>query len=145
MVGSPYQTKENLAEELFFLKEIKPEMCGIGPFISHKNTPFKEEKSGTVEMTLFMLGLIRLTLPEVLLPATTALGTIDAFGREKGINAGANVLMPNLSPEMTRKKYALYDNKLATGVESAEQIENLKIQMQNIGYEIISDRGDIKE
>lgn len=142
MVGSPYQTKENLAEELIFLKEIKPEMCGIGPFISHKNTPFKEEKSGTVEMTLFMLGLIRLTLPEVLLPATTALGTIDAFGREKGINAGANVLMPNLSPISVRKKYMLYDNKICTGDEAASCIECLKKRIERTGCKIVVSRGD---
>ena len=98
MVGSPYQTEENLVNELLFLKELRPHMVGIGPFISHKDTPFKDKPSGTVNLTLFMLGLIRLTLPKVLLPATTALGTIDPLGREKGIKAGANVLMPNLSP-----------------------------------------------
>ncbi len=87
MVGSPYQTEEDLANELLFLKKINPQMCGIGPFISHKDTPFKDQKSGTAELTLFMLGLIRLTLPNVLLPATTALGTIDPLGREKGILA----------------------------------------------------------
>ena len=145
MVESPYQTEEDLANELLFLKKIKPHMCGIGPFISHKETPFHSEKSGTVELTLFMLGLIRLTLPNVLLPATTALGTIDKLGREKGINAGANVLMPNLSPVGVRKKYQLYDNKICTGDESAQCIECLKNKIKTTGCEIIIDRGDYKE
>ena len=145
MVGSPYQTDEDLANELIFLKEIKPHMCGIGPFISQKDTPFKQEKSGTAELTLFMLGLIRLTFPNILLPATTALGTIDKFGREKGINAGANVLMPNLSPVSVRKKYQLYDNKICTGDEAAQCIECLKERVKTTGCEIVVNRGDYKE
>ncbi len=145
LVGSPFQTKEIIAKEFKFIEEFSPQMCGIGPFIPQKDTPFKNEKSGTAEETAYYLSIIRLIKPNILLPATTALGTIKQGGREFGILSGANVLMPNLSPERERKKYALYDNKLSTGVESAEQIENLKIQMQNIGYEIISDRGDIKE
>lgn len=145
LVGSPYQTEEIIAKEFKFIEEFSPEMCGIGPFIPQKDTPFKSEKSGTAEETAYYLSIIRLIKPNILLPATTALGTIKEGGRELGILSGANVLMPNLSPEKERSKYALYDNKLATGVESAEQIEKLKIQMQNIGYEIISDRGDIKE
>ncbi len=144
LVGSPYQTEEIIAKEFKFIEEFSPEMCGIGPFIPQKDTPFKSEKSGTAEETAYYLSIIRLIKPNILLPATTALGTIKEGGRELGILSGANVLMPNLSPEKERSKYALYDNKLATGVESAEQIEKLKIQMQNIGYEIISDRGDIK-
>lgn len=145
LVGSPYQTAEIIAKEFKFIEEFSPQMCGIGPFIPQKDTPFKNEKSGTAEETAYYLSIIRLIKPNILLPATTALGTIKEGGRELGILSGANVLMPNLSPEKERSKYALYDNKLATGVESAEQIEKLKIQMQNIGYEIISDRGDIKE
>ena len=144
MVGSPYQTEDDLANELIFLKEINPEMCGIGPFISHKDTPFKKEKNGSVELTLFMLGLIRLTLPNVLLPATTALGTLDDNGREKGINAGANVLMPNLSPTNVRKKYMLYDNKICTGDEAAQCIKCLKTRIRRTGCEIVTDRGDYK-
>lgn len=145
LVGSPYQTEEIIAKEFKFIEEFSPEMCGIGPFIPQKDTPFKSEKSGTAEETAYYLSIIRLIKPNILLPATTALGTIKEGGRELGILSGANVLMPNLSPEITRKKYALYDNKLATGVESAEQIENLKIQIQKIGYEIVCDRGEIKE
>ncbi len=144
MVGSPYQTEENLASELIFLKKLNPHMCGIGPFISHKDTPFKNEESGTAELTLFMLGLIRLTLPNVLLPATTALGTIDPLGREKGIKAGANVLMPNLSPGSVRKKYMLYDNKICTGDEAAECLECLKNRIKTTGCEIEITRGDYK-
>ena len=145
LVGSPYQTDEIIAKEFKFIEEFSPQMCGIGPFIPQKDTPFKNEKSGTAEETAYYLSIIRLIKPNILLPATTALGTIKKDGRELGILSGANVLMPNLSPEKERSKYSLYDNKLATGVESAEQIEKLKLQMQNIGYGIISDRGDIKE
>lgn len=142
MVGSPYQTDEDLANEMMFLKELNPQMVGIGPFIAHKDTIFKNEKSGSVDLTLFMLGLIRLTLPKVLLPATTALGTLDEFGREKGIKAGANVLMPNLSPLNVRKKYMLYDNKICTGDESAKCIECLRRRIETTGCEIVTDRGD---
>ena len=145
LVGSPYQTDEIIAKEFKFIEEFSPEMCGIGPFIPQKDTPFKDEKSGTAEETAYYLSIIRLIKPNILLPATTALGTIKEGGRELGIISGANVVMPNLSPETERKKYALYDNKLATCVESAEQIEKLKMQMQKIGYEIVCDRGDIKE
>ena len=145
MVESPYQTKEDLANELLFLKELNPQMVGIGPFISHKDTPFNNKKSGTTELTIFMLGLIRLTLPNVLLPATTALGTIDEFGREKGILAGANVLMPNLSPLSVRKKYMLYDNKICTGDEAASCIECLKRRIEKIGYKIVTDIGNYKK
>lgn len=144
MVGSPFQTEEDLANELIFLKKLNPQMVGIGPFVPHKDTPFKEEKRGTVDLTLFMLGLIRLTLPNVLLPATTALGTIDPLGREKGIKAGANVLMPNLSPVSVRKKYMLYDNKICTGDEAAQCIECLKQRINSTGYKIVVDRGDYK-
>jgi len=142
MVGSPYQTPKTLAKDLRFIEEFKPDMCGIGPFIPHKNTQFKDEKSGTVEFTCFLLSIIRLICPEVLLPATTALGTIDPKGREKGILAGANVIMPNLSPNSVRKKYEIYDNKLCTGEESAQQVKELEIKMKDIGYEIVIDRGD---
>lgn len=145
MVGSPYQTEEDLANELIFLNQFKPHMIGIGPFISHKDTPFKNEKSGTLELTLFMIGLVRLTLPNSLLPATTALGTIDSIGREKGINSGANVIMPNLSPFDVRKKYMLYDNKICTGEESAYCVECIKKRIKTTGCEIVTDRGDYKE
>lgn len=144
MTGSPFQTEENLAEELLFLKELSPQMCGIGPFIPHQDTPFRENPAGSVETTLFMLGLIRLTLPDVLLPATTALGTLDPQGREKGISFGANVLMPNLSPSDVKKKYLLYDNKICTGDEAARCIECLKARIKKTGCEIVTDRGDHK-
>lgn len=142
MVNSPYQTNENLANELLFIKKVRPQMVGIGPFISHKDTPFKDFDDGTAELTTFLLSLIRLTLPGVLLPATTALGTIDPFGREEGIESGANVLMPNLSPRTVRKKYMLYDNKICTGDEAAQCIECLKNRVKTTGCEIITDRGD---
>lgn len=142
MVGSPYQTFENLADDMLFLKELNPQMVGIGPFIPHHDTPFADQKAGSADLTLFLLGLIRLLLPKVLLPATTALGTIDSDGREKGILAGANVIMPNLSPPQVREKYLLYDNKLCTGDEAAESLRSLTQRMQKIGYEIQVSRGD---
>ena len=142
MVGSPYQTIDNIADDLLFLKKLDPEMIGIGPFIPHKETPFADEQAGTLELTLYLLSIIRLMLPTVLLPATTALGTIDPRGRELGILAGANVVMPNLSPVSVRKKYDLYDNKICTGEEAAECMNCLKKRIESIGYEIVTDRGD---
>ena len=144
MVGSPYQTTENLAKDLKFIEEFSPHMCGIGPFIRHKDTPFKDEKDGSVELTLFLLSLIRLIKPTILLPATTALGTLLSDGREKGILAGANVVMPNLSPLSVRKKYMLYDGKIATGQESAQCVDDLKDRMKEIGYNVVTARGDAK-
>lgn len=144
MVGSPFQTAECLAEDMIFLHDIQPHMVGIGPFIPHHDTPFADEKQGTLELTLFMLGLLRLMLPNVLLPATTALGTIDPNGREMGILAGANVVMPNLSPKGVRKKYLLYDNKICTGDEAAECRQCLERRMNKIGYRIAVSRGDFK-
>ena len=142
MVGSPYQTKENLADDMLFLHKLQPHMVGIGPFISHHDTPFKDEPSGTLEETLFLLGLIRLSLPQVLLPSTTALGTIDPKGRELGIKAGANVIMPNLSPVSVREKYLLYDDKICTGEESAQCKTCLQNRIESIGYQIVTSRGD---
>lgn len=142
MVGSPYQTPEHLAEDMLFIRKLTPHMVGIGPFIPHHDTPFSGKAAGTLALTLFLLGLLRLMLPKVLLPATTALGTIDENGRELGILAGANVVMPNLSPENVRKDYSLYDNKLCTGEEAAEYQERLKKRMEAIGYHITAARGD---
>ena len=144
MVGSPFQTDRDLANEFAFLKRVNRQMVGIGPFITHKDTPFSAFESGSAEKTLFMLSLIRLTLPRVLLPATTALGTLDARGREKGILAGANVLMPNLSPVSVRGKYMLYDNKICIGEEAAQCVECLKNRIKTTGHEIVTDRGDYK-
>ena len=144
MVGAPYQTVENLADDFLFLKELDPEMVGIGPFIPHQDTPFHGEKSGTLEDTLFYLALLRLMLPHVLLPATTALGTIHPKGREMGVLSGANVVMPNLSPVSVRKKYMLYDGKICTGDEAAECRHCLSRRMEQIGCQIVSDRGDYK-
>lgn len=142
MVGSPFQTAENLADDMLFIKELNPQMVGIGPFIPHKDTPFAKELTGTLELTLYMLGLLRLMLPKVLLPATTALGTIHPEGRELGILAGANVVMPNLSPMNVREKYLLYNNKICMGDEAAESVEQLKMRMKDIGCEVVVSRGD---
>ena len=144
MVGSPYQTAKELAADLKFIERFSPEMCGIGPFIPHNATPFANESAGTLELTLYLLSIIRLIKPNILLPATTALGTIDPLGREKGILAGANVVMPNLSPVSVRKKYELYDNKICTGEEAAECRGCLARRMNSIGYQTVTDRGDIK-
>lgn len=145
MVGSPYQTTAHIAKDLKFIEEFKPDMCGIGPFIPHSDTPFADMKAGTVELTCFLLSIIRLIYPPVLLPATTALGTIDNNGREKGILAGANVVMPNLSPLAVRKKYSLYNNKISTGSESAQCKAELEQKIICIGYRVVTERGDIKK
>lgn len=142
MVGSPYQTVECLVEDMLFMSEFKPHMIGMGPFIPHKDTPFKDFKAGSIETTLFLLSLCRIALPDVLLPSTTALGTLKGDGRQLGILAGANVVMPNLSPLEVRKKYLLYDNKIGTDYDAEEGIEKLKAQMEEIGYEMVIGRGD---
>ena len=142
MVGSPYQTAENLADDLLFLKKLQPQMCGIGPFIPHKDTEFRDFSQGSLELTLTLLAVIRLMHPRILLPATTALGTIHPQGRELGILHGANVVMPNLSPLEHRKDYAIYDNKICTGDEAAECIRCLSVRVQRIGYKIVTERGD---
>lgn len=144
MVGSPYQTSETLAKDLKFIEEFAPEMCGIGPFIPHHATPFAEYEAGSVELTLYLLSLIRLMHPRILLPATTALGTLQADGRERGMLAGANVVMPNLSPLQTRKKYELYNNKASAGLEAAEHKRELEQRMQQIGFAVVTHRGDYK-
>ena len=144
MVGSPYQTSESIAKDLKFIEDFKPQMCGIGPFIPHKATPFASEKAGSVDFTCYLLSIIRLIHPNILLPATTALGSLEEMGREKGIMAGANVVMPNLSPYDNRKKYELYNNKLFGNAESAQAISDLKRRMSDIGYEIVVDRGDAR-
>lgn len=144
MVGSPYQTNSDIVNDLKFIEKFKPDMCGIGPFITHKDTPFASFENGSVELTCYLLSIIRLIHPFVLLPSTTALGTIDRGGREKGILAGANVVMPNLSPDGAKKKYTLYNNKIFSGEESAFGLNDLKSRFANIGYEIVTDRGDVK-
>ncbi len=142
MVGSPHQTIETLYQDLQFIKELEPQMVGIGPFIPQKDTPFAKESAGTMEQTLRLLSIIRLIHPKVLLPSTTALGTIHPQGREKGILAGANVVMPNLSPVDVREKYKLYDNKICTGDEAAECRFCLEKRMESIGYHVTVSRGD---
>lgn len=142
MVGSPGQTAEHLAKDLVFIRELEPHMVGIGPFIPQKDTPFGQETAGTLELTVYLLSIIRLMLPQVLLPATTALGTIHPKGRELGILAGANVCMPNLSPVAVRKKYALYDDKICTGDEAAECVRCLQNRIEGIGYHVAPGRGD---
>lgn len=142
MVGTPGQTAETLAKDFLFLKELEPEMVGIGPFVPHHDTPFRRYPTGPVDLTTACLSLTRIMLPKVLLPATTALSTIDADGRERGILAGANVVMPNLSPPDAREKYELYDNMLSTSAESVEGMNNLASRMQRIGYRLDFGRGD---
>ncbi len=144
MVGSPYQSERELAMDLKFIEEFAPDMCGIGPFIPHKATDFAKESAGSVSLCCYLLSIIRLISPKILLPATTALGTLSEDGRERGILAGANVVMPNLSPREHREKYELYDNKLCTDAESAQSLDTLRRRMQAIGYEIVVDRGDAK-
>ncbi|MBR1598127.1 MAG: [Lachnospiraceae bacterium] len=142
MVGSPYQTHDNLASDLCFIQEFRPHMVGIGPYITHADTPFADMNNGTLEDTLLLISILRLMDPELLLPATTSLGTIHPLGREMGIKAGANVVMPNLSPVGVRKQYMLYDNKICTGEEAAECVGCMDRRMEAIGYKVVTSRGD---
>ena len=144
MVGSPYQTTAHLIADLRFLQELQPDMIGIGPYITHHATPFKDMPSGSAELTLRLLSILRLMFPYVLLPATTALGTLLPDGRERGLQAGANVVMPNLSPTGVRKKYDLYENKICTGEESAQCRNCLELRVKAAGYRVVTDRGDVK-
>lgn len=144
MIGAPGQTKAHLLEDLRFLQQLRPHMIGIGPFIPHQDTPLHAEKPGSLQETLHLLAILRLLFPQVLLPATTALGTIHPKGRELGILSGANVIMPNLSPTNVRGKYLLYDGKICTGDEAAECRSCMERRMHKIGYVISEDRGDSK-
>ena len=145
MVGSPFQTKENLIADLRFLQELKPDMIGIGPYLTHKDTPFKDFQNGSFELTLRLVSILRLMFPYALIPATTALGTIRTGGREAGLKAGANVVMPNLSPLKFRKHYAIYENKISTGEEAAQGVERLRNQVKNAGYNVVTDIGNVKK
>ena len=145
MVGAPYQSVKHIAEDLKFIEEFKPDMCGIGPFIPHRDTPFRDKTAGTLELTCFLLSCIRIIHPSMLLPATTALGTIDPRGREQGIEAGANVIMPNLSPSDVRKNYELYDDKSRMGDNPINCVGSLNARMESINYRIVTDRGDIRK
>lgn len=136
MVGSPYQTSENLADDLLFLKELQPDMVGIGPFIPHNDTIFKDYSPGTLDLTVKMIALTRILLPKVLLPSTTALSTIAEDGRERGFMAGANVVMPNLTPEDFRENYSLYNNKLSSGAESGNGLDELKKCAESCSMEL---------
>lgn len=142
IVGAPFQTAAHMATDLKFIEEFQPDMCGIGPFVPHHATPFANEAPGTAELTCYALSIIRLIQPTLLLPATTALGTIDSEGRERGVLSGANVVMPNLSPVAVRKNYELYDDKISTGEEAAEYLDQLAARMLRIGYRVVVDRGD---
>jgi biotin synthase len=142
MVGVPNQTIDHIIEDIRFLQELQPQMIGIGPFIPHWDTPFRNEKGGTLELTLRLLGILRLMFPKVLLPATTALGSISENGRILGLKTGCNVIMPNISPEDARKKYNLYDNKLISGSETAEGISLLRQEIEAAGYIVADERGD---
>ncbi|MBP8796777.1 MAG: [FeFe] hydrogenase H-cluster radical SAM maturase HydE, partial [Lachnospiraceae bacterium] len=145
MVGSPGWQLEYLARELCYIKKLRPHMIGIGPFIPHKDTVFAKETGGSLDLTLNLVAMLRLMNPNAMIPATTAVGTIDPRGREKAILSGANVVMPNLSPVSVRKNYMLYDNKLCTGDEAAECRKCLDARIRSIGYEIVTDRGDYRE
>jgi biotin synthase len=142
MVGAPYQTVEDIICDLRYMQELQPQMIGIGPFVPHRDTQFRDEKSGTAELTIRLLGIIRLMFPRVLLPATTALGTIAENGRERGLKTGCNVIMPNLSPAAVRRKYSLYDNKIYSGSEAAECCGEMRELIARAGYEVSTERGD---
>lgn len=145
MVGSPYQTAENLLADLRFLQELLPDMIGIGPYLTHEQTPFADKENGSMELTLRLISVLRLMFPYALLPSTTALGTIHPKGRELGLKAGANVVMPNLSPVNVRKLYELYENKICTGEEAAQCRGCLEQRVENAGYKIVTDIGNVKK
>ena len=145
MVGAPFQTIRDLAQDIMFLQELQPHMIGIGPFIPHKASPFANEPAGNVELTLFLISLLRVIFPDALIPATTALNTLSSTGRIDGIRAGANVVMPNLSPEENRKKYDLYEGKSKGGIETADGLKDLILEMEKINYKILlNERGDYR-
>lgn len=144
MVGSPGQTADNIVEDILFMESFQPQMIGIGPYLPQRDTPFAGERAGGLEDTLMLISIFRLMFPAALIPSTTSLATVAHDGRERGILAGANVVMPNLSPPENRAKYALYDNKRAFGAEAAEGLRELEAQMERIGYEVSYDRGDFK-
>jgi len=145
MVGSPYQTIDNIVEDILFIQELCPEMIGLGPFLSHKDTPFANFANGSLNMTLMLLSIFRIIFPDALIPSTTSLNTLDKEGRRLGILAGANVLMPNLSPQINRKDYSLYDNKSSFGLESAEHKLELDNYLKRFGYKISNSRGDYEK
>lgn len=145
MVGSPFQTKEDILQDIRFIQQLKPEMIGIGPYLPHTDTPFANYEKGSLDLTLILLSIFRILFPKVLLPATTALATLQENGRELGILAGANVVMPNVSPQPSRKKYSLYDNKVSSDEEAIEGIEKLQVKLKSIGYEISWARGDYRK
>lgn len=145
MVGTPYQTPDTLAADMEFMGRFQPAMVGIGPFLPHKDTPFSDCPVGSQELTLFLLSLTRIMLPDALIPATTALGTVAQDGRIQGVLAGCNVVMPNLSPQNVRKSYMLYDNKSGTELSAEESLNLLKKQMESIGREVVVGRGDHKD
>lgn len=144
MVAPPYQTTQHLIKDLRFLQQLEPDMIGIGPYINHKDTPFKDMPSGSLELSLRMLSILRLMFPYALLPSTTALGSIHPHGRELGLQAGGNVVMPNLSPSAVRQHYAIYNNKLHSGLEAAQSLAALKEEIKKAGYQIVVDKGDVR-
>lgn len=142
MVHTPTQTNEDLVEDLLFLQDFKPAMCGIGPYLSHDDTPLANNENGSVEETIVMVSLVRLMLPNCLLPSTTALGTLEKIGREKALKAGANVVMPNLSPVNVREKYEIYQDKICTGDEAAHCRNCIEGKINTIGLTVDMSRGD---
>lgn len=144
MVAPPYQTTQHLIKDLRFLQQLEPDMIGIGPYINHKDTPFKDMPSGSLELSLRMMSILRLMFPYALLPSTTALGSIHPHGRELGLQAGGNVVMPNLSPSAVRQHYAIYNNKLHSGLEAAQSLAALKEEIKKAGYQIVVDKGDVR-
>lgn len=145
MVGSPYQTTQNLIKDIRFLQELQPDMIGIGPYLTHTQTPFSNFENGSMALTLRLISILRLIFPYALIPSTTALGTIHPQGRELGLKAGANVVMPNLSPVSVRKLYELYENKICTGDEAAQCRNCLEQRVKSAGYKIVTAIGNVKK
>ena len=144
MTGSPFQTAENLVKDLIFMHNFNPQMVGVGPFIPCDNTPFEECKQGNPDDTIMMIALTRLLLPKALIPATTALSSTEKDGRIRGLNAGCNVVMINISPREDRSKYNLYNNKSVTAFDDAESISVIKKEIENAGFVFSNQRGDYR-
>ena len=151
MIGLPFQTIENLADDLLFMKHFNIDMVGMGPFIEHKDTPLYEYRNSLLpiderfNLTLKMIAILRIIMPEINIAAATALQAVDKIGREKAIKIGANVIMPNITPGSYRDDYSLYENKPCTDEEAADCKNCLEARITIAGDTIAYGvRGDSK-
>jgi biotin synthase len=142
MVGLPGQTYEILADDILLLRELDLDMIGIGPFLSHHNTPLGNSASGTLDLTLRALAIIRILMPDVHIPATTAMGTVEKGGREKALQCGANVIMPNVTPIKYRKYYEIYPNKICIDDAPSDCRACIEGMLKSLGRAAATNKGD---